>query len=58
MADIVNLRLARKRRDRAAAARAADANRAAHGRSAADKAGADAERARLAKLLDQAERER
>ena len=58
MADVINLRTARKRRDRASAERAAEANRAAHGRSAAEKAAGDAERARLAKLLDQAERER
>lgn len=57
MAEIVNLRQARKRRDRKAAADQAAANRVAFGRTRAQKQAdaADAERTR--RQLDQAKRE-
>ncbi|HVJ01615.1 MAG TPA: DUF4169 family protein [Sphingomonas sp.] len=57
MAEIVNLRQARKRRDRKVAADQAAANRVAFGRTRAQKQtdAADAERAR--RQLDQAKRE-
>lgn len=52
MAEIVNLRQARKRRQRAIAEAAAADNRAVHGRTRAQRLGDDAERARQARLLD------
>lgn len=52
MADIINLRTARKARARAAAAATADANRAAFGRSKEEKRQARDEQTRAAKLLD------
>lgn len=57
MAEIVNLRLARKARDRREREAAADANRALHGRTRAERAAVDAERARTDKALDGARRE-
>lgn len=57
MAEVVNLRLARKARARAATNAAAAANRAAFGAPKADKAFAAAEAVRRAALLDQAKRE-
>jgi hypothetical protein len=57
MAEIINLRTARKARARADAAMTADANRAKFGRSKAEKASNDAETARRAKLLDGARRD-
>jgi len=57
-AEVVNLRRARKARDRAAAGTQAAANRVAFGRTRADKiADADA-RARADRTLDGAKRER
>lgn len=57
MADIVNLRRVRKARARTAAAATADANRALHGRTKAQK-DADARYARrLARTLDGARRD-
>lgn len=57
MADIINLRMARKARSRADAATKADANRAAFGRSKEEKRLAKAETARRDKALDGAKRE-
>ena len=57
MAEIVNLRLARKARARAAATTEAAANRARFGRSKGEKLIEADEARRAAKLLDQAKRE-
>lgn len=57
MAEIVNLRTARKAKARAAKATQAAANRALHGRTKAERAADAAERARNDKLLDEARRE-
>jgi hypothetical protein len=57
VAEIVNLRQARKRRDRKAAEDQATANRAAFGRSKAQKQADAAEALRARRLLDQAKRE-
>jgi hypothetical protein len=57
MAEIVNLRSARKARARAEAARQAERNRHAFGRSKADKLGAEGEKARLEAIVDGAKRE-
>lgn len=57
MGEIVNLNRARKARDRAAAKTDATNNRAAHGRTKAEKTHAEAEKARLDALLDGAKRE-
>ncbi len=57
MGEIINLNRARKARDKAEAKATAAANRAAHGRTKGEKRAADAERARVRKLLDQAKRE-
>ncbi len=56
MGEVVNLRLARKQRARAAATVRADENRRLFGRNAAQKASDAAERSRLAKTLDGARR--
>lgn len=52
MAEVVNLRMARKTRRRADKAKSAEANRAAHGVSKGVKAASKAEDARAARLLD------
>lgn len=52
MAEIVNLRQARKRRDRAAKQAEAEANRRAHGRSKAERLSEDARREKLRKAVD------
>lgn len=57
MGDVVNLRLARKRRDRKAAGEEAARNRAKHGMSKAGKAQARDEAERLARRIDGAKRE-
>ena len=57
MAEVVNLRLARKARNRAQAADAATANRARHGVPKAERLLGKAERARAEKLLDGAKRQ-
>ena len=57
MAEIVNLRLARKAKARAAKEANAAANRAAFGRSKADKSAAGIEVARAIRLLDGAKRD-
>lgn len=57
MAEIVNLRLARKARDRDVAAGKAVENRARHGRNKAERARDAAEAERLARTVDGAKRE-
>ena len=57
MAEIVNLRTARKRRDRAQKARKADENRVLHGRTKGDRAAEAAERERALARLDGHRRE-
>lgn len=57
MAEIINLRLARKAKSRVSAASVADANRARHGQSKAAKALAKAEAERAARLLEGSMRE-
>ena len=57
MADVVNLRTARKRRDREAKVADADRNRAAHGVSKADRRAARLECERGARALDAGRRE-
>ena len=57
MAEVVNLRLARKAKARAGREAAAAANRVAFGRSKAEKEAAKAETARARRLLDGAKRE-
>ena len=52
MAEIINLRLARKARDRVVAARTAEANRAKFGRTKAERAADAAERARAERIVD------
>ena len=58
MAEIVNLRAARKAKARGAAEGAAQANRAKHGRTKAEKARDAAETARLTATLDGTKRDR
>lgn len=58
MAEIINLRMARKAKDRASAKAQADANRARHGRAKGERAATDAEIARLDRIVDGARRER
>ena len=57
MGDVVNLRRARKQRERTASATQAAANRAAFGRTKVEKAAEDADRQRAARDLDGARRE-
>ena len=57
MAEIVNLNRARKAKARDEAQATAAANRAAHGRTKAEKQAAKAEAARRARELDGAKRE-
>lgn len=57
MGEIVNLNRARKERAKAAAKASAAANRAAHGRTRADRSASEAEKARAARLLDGARRD-
>ena len=57
MAEIINLRTARKARAREEASAKADANRAAFGRTKEEKRAAKAEADRLEKLLDGAKRD-
>ena len=52
MAEIVNLRIARKRAERSKAASRAAENRQAHGASKRDRADADADRDKLRQTLD------
>lgn len=57
MADVINLRLARKRRDREAAARAAAENRARFGRTPAEREREALEEQLARERLDQIRRE-
>ncbi|WP_295528609.1 DUF4169 family protein [Novosphingobium sp. Chol11] len=57
MAEIVNLRMARKAAARGKAEAAASQNRAKFGRSKAEKAGAALDNARAERRLDSAKRE-
>lgn len=57
MADIVNLRMARKAKVRAANQAQAQANRAQHGRTRAERNAIEAEIGRLDRALDGARRE-
>ncbi|QAY75390.1 DUF4169 family protein [Sphingosinicella sp. BN140058] len=57
MADIINLRMARKAQARAAKDAAAERNRAAHGRTAAERKTAKMEADRQRRLLDAARRD-
>ena len=52
MAEVINLRLARKRAQRAAAAKDADENRAAHGVGKSEKTLARARKAQAERSLD------
>jgi hypothetical protein len=54
MGELVNLRMAKKRRASAQAAADAQANRVAYGRTKAEKQVAESERKRAGTLLDQA----
>ncbi|HVI97797.1 MAG TPA: DUF4169 family protein [Sphingomonas sp.] len=58
MGEVVNLRLARKAKARAAKQTIAAANRAAFGRTRAERRAAEAERTRLDHDLDGAKRDR
>ncbi len=57
MAEIINLRLARKARERAARETEAQANRARHGRTRAEREVKSLDAARAARKLDGARRE-
>lgn len=56
-AEVINLRLARKARARAAAQDAAATNRARHGRTKAERLATQADAERASRLLDGARRE-
>ncbi len=56
MAEIVNLRMARKARERRTSAEVAAHNRAAHGRTLAERRSAEAGRERLERTVDNARR--
>jgi hypothetical protein len=58
MADVINLRRARKAKQRDGRAVEAQANRALYGRTKAEKTRDDADRARIARTVDQARLER
>jgi hypothetical protein len=57
MGEVINLNRARKARDKAEAKANAASNRAAHGRTKAERKAADVERERVKRLLDQSKRE-
>ncbi|MBK6801759.1 DUF4169 family protein [Novosphingobium sp.] len=57
MAEVINLRLARKAKTRAAAARLAEENRARHGLTGAERKRQRAEAERAARTLHGAQRE-
>jgi hypothetical protein len=57
MGDVVNLRQARKARARKDAAVEADANRALHGRTRAEREAQESDAQRAGRLLDGAKRE-
>jgi hypothetical protein len=58
MAEIINLRMARKARARDADKHQADANRARHGRTKAERGAAEAEAVRLTRTVEGARRQR
>lgn len=58
MGDVINLRQARKARDRSESESKADANRAKHGRTKAEKRLADIARQKLDAIIDGARRDR
>jgi hypothetical protein len=58
MGEVVNLRMARKAKNRTEAEAQAATNRALHGRSKAQKQADAAEKARASKAIDGAQRER
>jgi len=58
MAEVVNLRMARKAKKRTAVEAQAATNRALHGRTNAQKQADALEKARMSKAIDGAERER
>ena len=58
MAEIVNLRMARKAKGRAADKAQADANRAKHGRSKAERKATESEAERLTRTVEGAKREK
>ena len=57
MAEIINLRLARKARARDAAAKTAEANRAKHGRTKGERVASKAEVERIGRKVDGAKLE-
>jgi hypothetical protein len=57
MAEIVNLRMARKAKARAVDKAQADANRAQHGRTKTERKATEAETARLTRTVEGARRE-
>jgi len=57
MAEVINLRLARKTKDRLTKAREAEENRARHGQTKAERARSRSEAQRTARLVDGARRE-
>lgn len=58
MADIINLRMARKARERAAGETLAQFNRASHGRTKIERTATENEAARIERIVDSALRER
>ncbi len=58
MAEIINLRMARKAKRREEGARGADASRARHGRTRAEREAARLDAERAGRVLDGAKRER
>lgn len=58
MAEIINLRMARKAKARDAEKHLADANRARHGRTKSERGAAEAEVERLTRTVEGAKRER
>ena len=58
MGDVINLRQARKQRDRATASRLAETNRAKFGRTKAERLAQQAEAARQDKKIEGARRDR
>ncbi len=58
MADVINLRLARKAKARSDAAQLADANRAKHGQTKAERSARRIDAARAERQLDGSKRER
>lgn len=58
MAEIVNLRMARKAKARGTAKSLAEANRAKHGRTRSEREATEAEAARLSRTVEGAKREK